>query len=110
MNYNIDGLIIKSFSLTNSRYRYIRYAGYLCEIVIATDDWGTQICYDGMVYGKSFNNLEEGVEYLREHKKDAVKFFRKLFLFKLKSKFSWRYLRHLYWKIRHYFNPNFYFN
>lgn len=115
MNYKISGLRIgkKELDLC-SPYRYITYHALFCKIAIATDDWGTQICYNGRFFGKmGFRNLEDAVEYLRENKEEAVKYFRKCYFERIKRAYFTRQglqrtIEHQYWKIRHHFNPEFY--
>ena len=97
-------------NLENPKYRSISYIAFLCRISIATDDMGTQICFNGSFFGPMlFKDLEEGVEYLRIHRKGAIKIFRKVYLGYLRYKFSRRNLKHLYWKFRHHFDSDFYF-
>ena len=108
MNYEIDGLKLVKQSLDNPKYRYVTYRSWFCQMTIATDDWGTQLCHDGAFYGSSFRNLEEGVEFLRLTTEPAKRFFRKVYFRSLKYKFSRRHLTYLYWKVRHHFDPNFY--
>ncbi len=111
MNYEIEGLKIEKMFLENPKYRHISYKAFLCRISIATDDMGTQVCFNGQFFGPfHFRNVEEGVECLRENRKIAIKFFRKAYLDYLKYKFSRGNLKHLYWRFRHYFDSDFYFN
>ena len=107
-NYKIDGLKIKRSSLDDPKYRYITYTSFFCEIIIATDDMGTQICYDGIFFGGTFFDLETAVIYLRYRTEVAKILFRKVYLQRLRQKFTWRNLSHQYWRVRHYFDPNFY--
>lgn len=120
--YDIAGLKIKKANLDDSivtangstvlgdpKYRYITYTSFLCEITIATDDMGTQICYNGVFFGSNFVDLEQGVRYLRLHTKGAKIIFRAVYLNQLRQKFTWGNLMHQYWRVRHYFDPTFYF-
>jgi hypothetical protein len=121
--FEIKGLKIKKYHLADRcalpggvmfsipKYRFINYSAFLCKIVIATDDMGTQICYNGAFFGGfGFSNIEEAADYLKNNKEKAIKFFRKVYLHSLKYKFSIRHLEHLYWRIRHHFDPTFYCN
>ena len=108
MFYEIDGLKIVKASLDDPKYRYITYKSFLCRITIAPDDMGTHICYNGVFFGGSFFDLELAVIYLRYRTKAAKRIFRKVYINWLRYKFSWQHLLYLYWRVRHYFDPNFY--
>ena len=107
-NYEIDGLKLVKSELGDSKYRYVMYKGWFYQMTIASDDMGTQLCHNGAFYGRSFRNVEEGVDFLRLNTEVCKRFFRKVWLHSLKYKFSGRNLQHQYWRVRHYFDPNFY--
>jgi len=112
-NYEIDGLkISSSSSYENGRYAHATYEGFLYKISVAKDDMGTQICYNGRFFGGSFTDMNDAVEYLRQNKEEAIKFFRGAYIARMKRKLSRkgmkRYARHTYWRIRHHFQPDFY--
>ncbi len=98
LKYNIKGLKIDK-KLTQLKSddgcRCINYKCFLCRISIATDFFGTQICQSGKFFGPwGLRDIEEGVEYLREHRKEAIKFFRVVYIKSLKYKIPY------YWDIR----------
>lgn len=108
MDYKIRGLKLVRQSLDNPKYRYVTYKSWFCQMTIATDDWGTQLCHNGVFFGSSFRNVEEGVEFLRMNVDIAKPFFRKVYFHSLRYMFSKRHLTYLYWKVRHHFDPTFY--
>ena len=104
MFYEIEGLKIVKSSLDDPKYRYITYKSFLCRIVIATDDMGTHICYNGVFFGGSFVSLEGAVLYLKCRTETAKRVFRKVYLSWLRQKFTWRNLKHQWWLLRTHFS------
>jgi hypothetical protein len=98
--YEIDGLTIAKAELDDPKYRYITYKTWLCVITIATDDMGTNICFNGCFFGGFFPTLEMAVIYLRANKEKAIKFFRQVYIEYLKYKLSRRHFRYLIWRFK----------
>jgi hypothetical protein len=102
MDYEIEGFKITKSELSNPRYRFIEYSKFLCKIVVATDDMGTQICFNGCFFGPWFLNLEHGVKYLRENIKNAERVFKKVYIDYLKYKILVTILgSRLYFRLRY---------
>jgi len=109
LDLNIPGLKVDSFDFSLPDCQYVIYKTFLCEISIATDILGTQICYNGRFFGKSnFRDIYDAISYLRDNKESAIKYFRREYIRHFKYYFTIRHLQHIYWKIRHYFDPDFY--
>lgn len=109
MKYDIKGMRLVEYHLDDPKFRYVKYKGFLFIISIATDSMGTQICHNGQFFGRmDFPSLEVAVDYLRDNRINAIKFFRKVYLHSLNYKFSGRHFDYLLWQIVNYFYPDFY--
>jgi hypothetical protein len=98
-DYKIRGLRVHSHSLDDSKYRCIKYKGFLVTFSIATDMLGTQICFDGNFFGPfDLKDVEEGIEFARDHREQVIKYFRGCYLRSLKYRFSKRHLKFLVWR------------
>jgi len=110
--YEIPGFVISKLDVDNlPEYGAITYKTLFCEFAIATDDMGTQICYNGRFFGGFHGNIDAAIlwlSYNKERTAECKRFFRKVWFKSWKYTLSYRHFRHLYWKVRHYFQPNFY--
>lgn len=112
-NLEIPGFKIKKYYFSEMpKFGYIVYKTWFCEFAIATDSMGTQICENGMFFGPmNFVNINEAFVWITNDPKrieELRKVFRKEWFKKLKYNFTWSHIRHLYWQVIHFFNPNFY--
>lgn len=110
--YDIAGFrTVKKDTDKLPKYGYVKYAGIFCNFSIATDCMGTQICYSGTFFGPSFPNIDTAVIWMNADptRQDAArKVFRRAYFKNLQYLVSWRRIRYIYWKIRNYFQPDFY--
>lgn len=111
--YELPGFSIQKLDLDKlPRYGAISYKAFLCRFSIATDDMGTQICYNGTFFGRfGFRNIKEAVDWLcadKQRLESCKRVFRRAYLHHFKYYFTKWYFRHLYWKIRHHFDSEFY--
>lgn len=112
-NLEIPGFSIEKFDFSKlPEFGFINYKALFCKFSIAKDMMGTQICYDGQFFGPfDFKDITEAINWLREDSsryESAKRVFRKTWFRSLKDKFSFSHATYLYWKVIHFFNPNFY--